>query len=47
MVHNVASQRVLERAGFEAYGMAPKFLFIADAWQDHRLYQRILHDNPL
>ena len=47
MVHNVASQRVLERAGFEVYGMAPKFLFIADAWQDHKLYQRILHDNPL
>ncbi len=47
MVHNVASQRVLERAGFEVYGMAPKFLFIAEAWQDHKLYQRILHDNPL
>ena len=47
MVHNVASQRVLERAGFEVYGMAPKFLFIDGAWRDHRLYQRILHDDPI
>lgn len=47
MVHNVASQRVLLRAGFSQYGMAPKFLFIAGAWQDHNLYQRILHDRPL
>jgi ribosomal-protein-alanine N-acetyltransferase len=47
MLHNEASQRVLMRAGFELYGTAPKFLFIAGAWQDHRLYQRILHDNPL
>jgi ribosomal-protein-alanine N-acetyltransferase len=27
--------------------MAPKFLFINGAWQDHRLFQRILHDDPL
>lgn len=47
LVHNIGSQRVLERCGFEAYGMAPKFLFVAGAWQDHKLYQRILHDNPL
>jgi [ribosomal protein S5]-alanine N-acetyltransferase len=47
MVHNVASQRVLLRAGFEQYGMAPRFLFIAGDWQDHNLYQRILHDAPL
>jgi ribosomal-protein-alanine N-acetyltransferase len=47
LVHNVASQRVLERCGFELYGMAPKFLFIDGAWQDHKLYQRILHDNPI
>jgi len=47
LVHNVASQRVLERCGFELYGMAPRFLFIDGAWQDHKLYQRILHDNPL
>jgi [ribosomal protein S5]-alanine N-acetyltransferase len=47
LVHNGASQRVLERSGFEVYGLAPKYLFIAGAWQDHRLYQRILHDEPL
>jgi ribosomal-protein-alanine N-acetyltransferase len=47
LLHNVASQRVLERCGFEAYGMAPRFLFLGGAWRDHRLYQRILHDNPL
>jgi ribosomal-protein-alanine N-acetyltransferase len=47
LVHNTASQRVLEVAGFEYYGTARKFLFIAGAWQDHRLYQRILHDDPL
>jgi ribosomal-protein-alanine N-acetyltransferase len=47
LLHNAASQRVLERCGFEYYGLAPKFLFIDGAWQDHKLYQRILHDNPL
>jgi [ribosomal protein S5]-alanine N-acetyltransferase len=47
LLHNRASQRVLERCGFEHYGTAPSYLFIAGAWQDHRLYQRILHDRPL
>lgn len=47
MLANVASQRVLERSGFERYGTVPKFLFLAGAWQDHHLYQRILHDDPL
>lgn len=46
MVSNVASQHVLLRSGFELYGMAPRFLFVAGAWQDHNLYQRILHDHP-
>ncbi len=45
--HNKASQRVLERCGFELYGMAPQFLFIAGAWQDHNLYQLILHTHDL
>jgi ribosomal-protein-alanine N-acetyltransferase len=40
--HNIASQRVLEKNGFEAYGMAPAYLKIAGQWQDHRMYQRIL-----
>jgi ribosomal-protein-alanine N-acetyltransferase len=47
LLHNQASQRVLERCGFEHYGTAPSYLFIAGAWQDHRLYQRVLHDRPL
>jgi ribosomal-protein-alanine N-acetyltransferase len=47
LLDNDASQRVLERCGFEYYGTAPRFLFIRGAWQDHRLYQRILHDRPL
>ncbi|MFC5791830.1 GNAT family N-acetyltransferase [Agromyces tardus] len=44
LVHNVRSQRVLERAGFEVIGVAPRYLKIAGEWQDHRLFQRILHD---
>ena len=47
LLHNRASQRVLERCGFEQYGTAPSYLFIGGAWRDHRLYQRILHDRPL
>jgi len=47
LLNNHASQRVLERCGFEQYGVARRFLFIAGAWRDHRLYQRILHDRPL
>ena len=43
---NRASQRVLERAGFERFGLAPQMLFIAGAWQDQVLFQRILHDEP-
>jgi ribosomal-protein-alanine N-acetyltransferase len=46
LVHNVASQRVLLSAGFERIGIARNYLFIAGRWQDHDLYQRILHDDP-
>lgn len=46
-LENEASQRVLVRTGFERFGMAPRFLFIAGEWRDHYLYQRILHDRPL
>lgn len=42
LMHNIASQRVLEKNGFEPYGMAPAYLQIAGRWQDHRMYQRIL-----
>lgn len=44
LLHNAASQRVLDRTGFERIGMAPKYLQIAGRWQDHLLFQRILHD---
>lgn len=39
LVHNVRSQRVLERNGFERYGMAPRAINIAGRWQDHILFQ--------
>lgn len=44
LVHNTASQKVLQRAGFERIGLAPQYLEIAGRWQDHLLFQRILHD---
>ncbi|TQJ61014.1 [SSU ribosomal protein S5P]-alanine acetyltransferase [Arthrobacter sp. SLBN-83] len=42
LVHNTASQRVLEKNGFESYGTARAYLRIAGMWQDHRMFQRIL-----
>jgi ribosomal-protein-alanine N-acetyltransferase len=42
LLHNVGSQRVLLKAGFEQIGMAPAYLQIAGRWQDHNLYQVIL-----
>jgi len=45
LVHNVASQRVLERNGFQRFGLAPRYLRIAGRWQDHILFQR-LADEP-
>lgn len=41
--HNAASQRVLRRAGFQEIGLAPDYLHIAGSWQDHVLFQLILH----
>ncbi|MEU9847408.1 GNAT family protein [Streptomyces sp. NPDC047985] len=46
LLYNVASQRVLAKCGFEEYGVAPRFLHIDGEWRDHRLFQRILHDDP-
>ena len=43
LLHNHGSQRVLRKAGFEHIGMAPSYLRIAGTWQDHNLYQVILH----
>ncbi|MGO9960450.1 MAG: GNAT family N-acetyltransferase [Solirubrobacteraceae bacterium] len=39
--HNTASQRVLERNGFQRFGLARRYLQIAGHWQDHVLFQRI------
>ncbi len=41
LTDNVASQRVLEKNGFERIGIAPRYLKIAGAWRDHILFQRI------
>lgn len=41
LVENIASQRVLEKNGFERIGLAPRYLLIAGAWRDYILYQRI------
>ncbi|MCM0619444.1 GNAT family N-acetyltransferase [Nocardioides bruguierae] len=47
MTANTGSQAVLRAAGFSQFGTAEKYLFIAGAWQDHHLFQRILHDQPV
>ena len=44
LLHNHASQSVLTRTGFERIGVAPRYAKIAGRWQDHVLFQRILHD---
>ncbi|WP_114561554.1 GNAT family N-acetyltransferase [Desertihabitans aurantiacus] len=44
LLHNTASQRVLRRCGFTEIGVAERYLRIGGRWQDHRLFQRILHD---
>jgi ribosomal-protein-alanine N-acetyltransferase len=41
LVHNVGSQKVLIRNGFQRIGLAPAYLKIAGTWQDHILFQRI------
>lgn len=42
LLHNTASQAVLNRCGFERIGVAPAYLHIAGEWQDHLLFQRVL-----
>jgi ribosomal-protein-alanine N-acetyltransferase len=39
MPSNVGSQRVLEKAGFTRVGVMRRYLFVADRWQDHVLYE--------
>lgn len=45
LVHNIRSQRVLEKCGFEYFGLAPQYVHIDGRWQDHRLFQKILNDH--
>jgi len=40
LVHNLASQRVLQKNGFTRIGMSPRHLRIAGIWQDHVIYAR-------
>ncbi len=44
LVHNLGSQRVLERNGFVRFGLAPRYLQIAGEYQDHVLFQRLADD---
>jgi ribosomal-protein-alanine N-acetyltransferase len=46
LLDNEASQAVLTRAGFEPYGIAPRYLEIDGRWQDHRMFQRLLNERP-
>ncbi|HUJ91537.1 MAG TPA: GNAT family protein [Gaiellaceae bacterium] len=46
LVDNLASQRVLERNGFERIGLAARYLLIAGEWRDHLLFQRVA-DGPV
>jgi ribosomal-protein-alanine N-acetyltransferase len=43
LTHNVASQKVLKKAGFSQIGSAPDYLHIDGAWRDCHLFQRILN----
>ena len=38
---NIPSQRVLEKNGFERFGLARKLLLIAGEWRDHLLFERV------
>ena len=41
LVDNLASQRVLEKDGFERIGIAHGYLRVAGDWRDHVLFQRL------
>ncbi|HEY8107227.1 MAG TPA: GNAT family protein [Gaiellaceae bacterium] len=41
LVDNHVSQRVLEKNGFERFGLARKLLKINGEWRDHVLFERI------
>ena len=41
---NIASQKLLERAGFRSEGQARSYLKINGAWRDHLLYGLLRED---
>jgi ribosomal-protein-alanine N-acetyltransferase len=41
LVDNHASQRVLEKNGFERFGLARRLLKIDGEWRDHVLFERV------
>jgi [ribosomal protein S5]-alanine N-acetyltransferase len=43
LVHNAGSQTVLARCGFTRIGLAENYIRINGRWQDHVLFQKILH----
>ncbi|WP_342563746.1 GNAT family protein [Paenibacillus sp. FSL R7-0345] len=44
LLHNDASRRVLEKNGFQAEGVARRYLKINGDWQDHRTYGILADD---
>ena len=44
LVDNLASQKALERNGFERIGLARRYLHIGGDWRDHILFQRLADD---
>jgi [ribosomal protein S5]-alanine N-acetyltransferase len=44
LLHNEGSRRVLEKNGFQAEGIARRFIKINGQWQDHRTYAILADD---
>jgi [ribosomal protein S5]-alanine N-acetyltransferase len=47
MPRNLASVRVLEKAGFREEGFAPRYLQIAGTWEDHKLFAVTVEEWPV
>ncbi|MCA1832123.1 MAG: GNAT family N-acetyltransferase [Actinomycetota bacterium] len=44
LLHNVRSQRVLEKNGFRREGVALRYLRIAGEWQDHIIFAKTIEE---
>jgi ribosomal-protein-alanine N-acetyltransferase len=44
MPRNMASQRVLEKAGYRREGLAMRYLCIAGTWEDHLIFATTTED---